>query len=254
MLIDVPEQLKGEFASGLRLIQILAKSRRSLGVTEVARQLGLAKSSSHDLLAKLVALGFVEQNPGNRRYHLGPHIFRFFHEVAENFGLNPKIASLIRETAEREDTSVYLSMLSAQFHYVVQAAGPLAYTDTLGVGGSCLGSSAGTVLLAQHPEEDWENYIVDTKNDGSAVTPCDRQKFMEDLRQAKKENVAWNHGSRRNPTCSVASSLPSRDGYPTYALAIVLPQAEWKQRTSDELLRMLERLMKRARKIVDPAS
>ncbi len=236
----------------MRLIQILAESRRSLGVTEVAKQLGLAKSSSHDLLAKLVALGFVEQNPTNRRYHLGPHIFRFFHEVAENFGLNPKIANLIRETAEREGVSVYLSMLSAQHHYVVQAAGPLAFTHTLGVGGTCMGSSAGTVLLAQHPEEDWENYILEIKVDGSAVTPCDRQQFLAALRQAKKENVAWNHGSKRSPVCSVASSLPSRDGYPTYALAIVLPQEEWKQRTSDELRKMLDRLMKRARKIIDP--
>lgn len=254
MLIDVPQQLKGEFATGLRLIQILAKSRRSLGVTEVAKELGVAKSSSHDLLAKLVALGFVEQNPTNRRYHLGSHIFRFFHEVAENFGLNPKIATLIRETAEREGVSVYLSMLSAQYHYVVQAAGPLAYTDTLGVGGTCLGSSAGTVLLAQHPEEEWENYILDIKVDGSAVTPCDRQQFLDALRLAKKENVAWNHGTKRSPICSVASSLPSREGYPTYSLAIVLPEAEWRQRTSEELLKILDRLMKRARKIIDPLS
>jgi len=222
-------------------------------VTEVAKQLGLAKSSSHDLLAKLLALGFVEQNPSNRRYHLGPHIFRFFHDVAENFGLNPKIAALIRETAEREGVSVYLSMLSAQYPYVAQAAGPLAYTDTLGVGGSCLGSSAGTVLLAQHPEEDWETYILEVKNDGSPVTSRDREQFFAALRQAKRENVAWNHGSSRNPICSVASSLPSREGYPTYSLAIVLPQADWRQRTSEELLRILDRLMTRARKIVDPS-
>lgn len=223
-------------------------------MTEVAKQLGLAKSSSHDLLAKLVALGFVEQNPSNRRYHLGPHIFRFFHDVAENFGLNPKIAALIRDTAEREGVSVYLSMLSAQYHYVVQAAGPLAYTDTLGVGGSCLGSSAGTVLLAQHPEKDWENYILEVKNDGSPVTWRDREQFLDALQQAQRENVAWNHGSSRNATCSVAASLPSREGYPTYALAIVLPQTEWRQRTSEELLRILDRLMTRARKIVDPLS
>lgn len=46
-----------------------------LGVSEVARALGVAKSSAHRMLSTLATRGFVEQNPETGRYRLGLHLY-----------------------------------------------------------------------------------------------------------------------------------------------------------------------------------
>ena len=46
-----------------------------LGVSEIARSLGVAKSSAHRMLSTLAGRGFVEQNPDSGRYRLGLHLY-----------------------------------------------------------------------------------------------------------------------------------------------------------------------------------
>ena len=46
-----------------------------LGVSDIARRLGIAKSTAHRLLQTLVSRGFIEQDRESGRYRLGIHIY-----------------------------------------------------------------------------------------------------------------------------------------------------------------------------------
>ncbi|MGW5237415.1 IclR family transcriptional regulator [Monashia sp. NPDC004114] len=46
-----------------------------LGVSDIARKLGVAKSTAHRLLQTLVSRGFVEQDPHTGAYRLGIHLY-----------------------------------------------------------------------------------------------------------------------------------------------------------------------------------
>lgn len=46
-----------------------------LGVSDIARRLGIAKSTAHRLLTTLASRGMVEQNPDNDQYRLGIHLY-----------------------------------------------------------------------------------------------------------------------------------------------------------------------------------
>lgn len=46
-----------------------------LGVSDIARKLGVAKSTAHRLLSTLLSRGFVEQDPDSGLYRLGLHLF-----------------------------------------------------------------------------------------------------------------------------------------------------------------------------------
>lgn len=50
-----------------------------LGVSDVARRLGIAKSTAHRLLQTLCSRGFVEQDPESGKYRLGMHIYELGH-------------------------------------------------------------------------------------------------------------------------------------------------------------------------------
>jgi DNA-binding IclR family transcriptional regulator len=51
----------------------------SLGVSDVARRLGIAKSTTHRLLQTLCAHGFVEQEAEGGQYRLGIHLYELGH-------------------------------------------------------------------------------------------------------------------------------------------------------------------------------
>ncbi len=46
-----------------------------LGVSDIARRLGVAKSTAHRLLQTLASRGFVEQDPHTGQYRLGIHVY-----------------------------------------------------------------------------------------------------------------------------------------------------------------------------------
>lgn len=54
------------------ILQIIAASRRPLGVTDIASAVGLAKTTTHSLLRTLLLVGFVEQDRVTACYSLGP--------------------------------------------------------------------------------------------------------------------------------------------------------------------------------------
>lgn len=79
------------FNGGIRLLECLVKWPTSRGVTQIAEQLGLAVSSTHDLLQVMCNLGFVQKDGSSRKYAPSPRMFEFINFFASNFGINPKI-------------------------------------------------------------------------------------------------------------------------------------------------------------------
>lgn len=57
----VTQNLNSTFSKGLVLLEAMANSDKSCGVTELARQLSLGKSNVHRLLQTLVHHGYVRQ-------------------------------------------------------------------------------------------------------------------------------------------------------------------------------------------------
>lgn len=65
-------------ASALDVLECFATAEE-LGVSDLARRLGIAKSTTHRLLSTLRSRGFIEQNPSSGRYRLGLHLFELGH-------------------------------------------------------------------------------------------------------------------------------------------------------------------------------
>jgi IclR family transcriptional regulator, acetate operon repressor len=53
------------------IVELLIDHPEGIALSEIARQLGLAKSATHRLLTTLVQRGYVEQPPGREHYRLG---------------------------------------------------------------------------------------------------------------------------------------------------------------------------------------
>jgi DNA-binding IclR family transcriptional regulator len=85
-----------------------------LGVSEVARRLGVAKSTAHRLLTTLASRKLIEQNHENGRYRLGLHLFELGHLALERVELRRRSRTLLEELRERSGWTVHLSVAQGE--------------------------------------------------------------------------------------------------------------------------------------------
>lgn len=87
-----------------QILDLLALAKGELGSTDLARQLGLHKSTVHRLMAALERHRFVEKNRETAKYKLGWRLFELGTAAASRLGLHglarPFLAALVKKTCE----------------------------------------------------------------------------------------------------------------------------------------------------------
>ena len=85
------------------VLESLTSDPRGLPMQTLAEQLDIPKSATHRLLAELIRLGYVRQNPDNLRYHLSTKLvamgFRYLSSSGADI-VQPVLDRLAQETGE----------------------------------------------------------------------------------------------------------------------------------------------------------
>src|SRR6185437_13817210 len=63
-------------ASAIRLLKAFSEDEVDIGISDLARRLGIAKSTAHRLAVTLVSEGLLEQDRASGKYRLGVALFR----------------------------------------------------------------------------------------------------------------------------------------------------------------------------------
>ncbi|MEM8862068.1 MAG: IclR family transcriptional regulator [Chloroflexota bacterium] len=96
---------------GLTIIELLAKSEASLGVTEISKQLGVTKGSATRLIQTLVEHDFAVRDPESRRFLIGPKMKNLVELSAAPLPLKtvstPLLQKLMEKTGENSHVAVY---------------------------------------------------------------------------------------------------------------------------------------------------
>lgn len=189
-----PEETRPNSLSlGIAAVRLMVHTGHSIGVTRLALELGIPKSSTHRLLKTLCELGFVQRVETTRRYILSADIFDFVHDIALHFGRNLKLDRALRTAATKLGCSVYLCMLGRRQTYVICAAGDEGNTTRLGTHSPAYASSAGKAIISQLPESEWASYApAPHESPTTPYTNRDPRRFFASLREARESGVAWN--------------------------------------------------------------
>jgi len=135
------------------ILHVVAGSGGTLGVTDIAEAVGLAKTTAHSLLRTLLLVGFVQQDPATGRYALGSALLRLGSSLDAN-ELRARASNWADALAARSGHAVRVATLSGEevvvVHHVFR---PDDSAQLLEVGTALPPSSAlGKVLLAHsHP-------------------------------------------------------------------------------------------------------
>jgi DNA-binding IclR family transcriptional regulator len=122
-----------------------------MGVTDLAKKLGLGKSSVHRLLATLAGRGYVEKSPQSDRYRLTYRLFAVGSPAADRFGLrevaHPIMERLAAETGETVNLGVLDGARVVNLHKV-ESRHLLRMHMEVGGGVPAHATALGKVLLA----------------------------------------------------------------------------------------------------------
>lgn len=98
-------------ARGLRLLAAFTPGEPELSLTALAERTGVASGTAHRLLATLVSLGYVEQDPESRRYRPGLRVLDLGFAALSRRGLREVATPVLRELHIQIGETVNLAIL-----------------------------------------------------------------------------------------------------------------------------------------------
>jgi DNA-binding IclR family transcriptional regulator len=145
----------------ISILEILSQ-RREAGVSEIALEIAVHKSTAFRLLGALESRGLVEQAEDRGKYRLGFGIVRLAGGVAARMDLTQQGRPVCRRLAEEIGETVNLAVLRS--HYAVnldQVRGPAAVTTQNWVGQltPLHATSSGKILLA-HLDDRYRSQLL----------------------------------------------------------------------------------------------
>jgi DNA-binding IclR family transcriptional regulator len=144
------------------ILEILARDGEA-GVTEVARELGVHKSTASRLLAALCRRELVAQDAARGKFRLGIGIVRLAGAARRTLDLVQESRPVCRALAQQVGETVNLAILSGrEVLYLDQTAGPAALSphNWAGKRVPLHATSDGKVLLAYLPEAELASSLV----------------------------------------------------------------------------------------------
>ena len=212
-----------------RLLKVFRSREADLGVTDLARRLGLGKSTVHRMLTTLVAEGLIEQNPRTGGYRLGIVMFELGEAVRVHLDLHAAVGQVLGELRAQTGESSQVGVLDG--HEVVyvdrlESAHSLRLFTETGRRVPVHCTSSGKVLLAYLPEA--KRHAVLRAAPLTALTPqtiTDPEQLAAELARVRHRGWAEAVNEREIGVASIAAPVRDINGEVIAAISIGVPLA-----------------------------
>jgi DNA-binding IclR family transcriptional regulator len=210
------------------VLLLFADGPDTLGVSAVARELGLSKAVVHRILQTLVDRGLVVSRPNTRGYSLGPSAAALGARALRESQLRTVAMPVLRELQRRTRETTTISALVPDGRvYLDQVESPLEIKMTVEVGRRfpLHAGSSSICLLAFLPAGDQESVLaagLTALTDRTVVEPAVLRDRLADVR---RRGVAQSEGERQVGAASVAAPVFGLDGVVVGAVSVCGPAA-----------------------------
>lgn len=250
----------GELSSvtnSLRLLEELAAVPEA-GVSELARGLGVSKSTVDRILRTFAARGFVEQNPETRRYRLSLKIAALAEGVRSRTGIVEVARPFLKELDDRLQEGANLGVF---------LEGSLVYADSITSGqifriaarpGTTLPAyctGAGKALLAFLPPDRLDRYLEElTPERHTANTLTTIPAIRAALEEIRRDGFALDRGELLEEAFCAAAPILGADGTATAAISITATQSHFESKREEIIAAVREAAAKISELVVTGSS
>lgn len=210
---------------GLQVLEVLAQSESSRGVSELARELGLTKSNVHRTLQTLLAAGYVRKDEASGEYECTMKIPKIAASILGRVDMKRAAEPFMQALAQASEETVHLSVLDDTdvfYLHKIDSSHPVrAYSEISGRAPAyCV--ATGKALLAFQPD----SYLQRFAEALQAHTPrtlATRAALRQELEQVRQQGYAVNRGEWRESVCGLAAPIFDASRRPLAAIGISGP-------------------------------
>ncbi len=232
-------------AKGLAVLEWLARKRRECRLSEVAQELGLARSNAHRTLQTLVTCGWVVQNTDTSGYRAGLRLFELGAMVDAAVDLKTVLRPHLVQLAQASAETIHLTVLDgADIVYLDKFDSPLPVAAYSQVGGRapayCVAS--GKALLAALALDRAALALRLPKlhaHTPNSLVNLDR--LQADLERTRARGWAENREEWRLGVCGLGAPVFNARGEPVAAIGMSIPSIRFARSQANALSALLLR-------------
>ncbi|MEW6669976.1 MAG: IclR family transcriptional regulator [Thermodesulfobacteriota bacterium] len=151
---------KGYIAPSVRrifqILRAVSLSRGGLGISELSRDLGMAKSTVHGMTSALEEMGALVRDSRSKRYTLGYSLIELGMAAYSQVDLKALARPVMEKLMETTHTTVFLGVLNNEHVTIIDVVEPrseLKITSPVGTTMPLIAGAVGKVLLSRMEEE-----------------------------------------------------------------------------------------------------
>lgn len=221
---------------GLEILKVFSTSSEPMGITDISRNLGLAKGSVSRLVKTFVEHGFLQQNQETSKYQLGMGIWELASKVNSGRNITEVARPVLRKLHSQIEETVHLSILNEDNKMVflekIESNKDVRPNVQLGANLPPYCVANGKAMLAYRPavEVKWilrgklQKYTDKTISSSSTIT--------KNLEQVRQLGYSTNYGEFRADVAGIAAPICDYTGRSVAALGVSVPTS----RFTDELI------------------
>jgi len=227
---------------GLAILSTFRSAQPLLGVSDLAREVGLSRSTTHRYVATLAQLGYLQQDVETKKYRLGPRVLDLGFSAINSMELRHIGSPHLEELSAATGHTVNMAVLDGSDIVYIERCrgrGPREIDLNLHVGSRLPAycTSMGKVLLAFLPADELRARLDTmqlTRRGPNTITA--RRELLKELARVRERGLAVNNEELAYGLRSLAAPVRSQTGAVVAAINIAVHRSLG---SMDELLEEL---------------
>jgi IclR family pca regulon transcriptional regulator len=215
---------------GLAILSSFRDGRGLLGISDLGRELGLSRSTTHRYVATLAALGYLQQDAPTKKYRLGPRVLDLGFSAISSMELREVASPHLRDLSDATGFTVNMAILDdLDIVYVERCRSSRARQREIDLNlhvGSRLPAyctSLGKVLLAYLDDDERRervNRVTFLRRGPNTLTS--RMSLLAELDRIRVDGFALNNEELAYGLRSIAAPVLARDGSAAAAINVAV--------------------------------
>ncbi len=213
-------------ANSIRLLKAFTDDEYELGVSSLAKRLGLAKSTVHRLASTLIKDDMLEQDKETGKYRLGLALFELGARVRRKMNVFNEAQLVLKDLAEKTEETAHLTVLdhaSVLFLYKFESRQAIRMKSVLGARVPAHCSADGKAMLAYLSNDTIESMAADGLAAMTPKTMTDVAQLIADLAQVRARGYALDDEETEIGLRAIAAPIRDHNGEVVAAISIAGP-------------------------------
>jgi IclR family KDG regulon transcriptional repressor len=213
--------------TAIHLLKTFTKDEDELGISELAKRLGVAKSTVHRLATALLDEGLLQQNPENGRYRLGVGLFSLGSLVRARLDVTAESKHILNDLREKTQENVRLAVLERQsvvFLHDLESPQTLRLRSGTGQLRPAFCTAEGLCLLSGLREPELQKFMQYPRPQRTPKTTTDEDELRARIRSVKKRGYATEDEECDEGTRCIAAPIHNGEGRIVAAVGIAGPR------------------------------